>query len=309
MSMKRRDFIAAAGAIGAAGLAGNTILAETQTKRPVPARTPSRPTSSRRRLGVGICDWSLKAKGRDAFKLAREIGLDSLQVSPNEAAEVLSYSNPEELAALRAASREFRIRIASVGLNIANKYPIATDKRAASWLIQTIDAAKALGSRTTLIAFFGNGALKDNNANKLKTKEIDAVIGKLKEAAPHAEKQGIYLGLENTLSAKENMDILEKVGSDHVKVYYDIANSTKNGYDVPAEIKILGERICEFHFKNTDGVLGQSGIKMEPIIEAVNEINYQGWIVLERHFGDDMIEYYKKNAQYIRKAFNLPSRA
>ncbi len=66
---------------------------------------------------------------------------------------------------------------------------------------------------------------------------LEADLGKLKESAPHVEKQGVYLGLENTLSAKENMDILDKVGSDHVRVYYDIANSTKNGYDVPGEIE------------------------------------------------------------------------
>ena len=83
----------------------------------------------------------------------------------------------------------------------------------------------------------------------------------------------------------------------------DIANSTKNGYDVLQEIRMLKGRICEFHFKNTEGVFGESGIDLPPVVEAVNDIGYQGWMVLERSPEKDFLAYFKKNADYIRKLF------
>ena len=289
----RRMFLAAAAA-GGAGLCGLDEICAAKKRR-----------GRKRKLWVGICDWSLKVKGRKSLELAGSIGLDGVQISPLEAAEVLSYSTRAEQKMYAAAVKDTGVRIASVGLNVTNKYPLATDPRGPGWLIQTIDAAAAMGCKATLLAFFGNGALMDGNTKKLKKKEIDSVVGRLKDAAPHAKSKGVYLGLENTLSARDNITIMDRVGSDYVQVYYDIANSTKNGYDVPAEIRMLKGRICEFHFKNTDGVLGESGVKCEPIAEAINEIGYEGWLVLERSFGDDPLAYFKQNADYIRKLFAL----
>jgi L-ribulose-5-phosphate 3-epimerase len=258
------------------------------------------------RLRIGVCDWNLKIKGRGAVEMVARIGLDGVQISPTSgAAETLSYATSAEQAEYRQAMKDTGMQIASVGLNIANQYPLATDPRAVSWLVQTVDAAAALGCTATLIAFFGKGDLRDTNTGGLKKAELDAVVGKLKEAAPHAKAKGVYLGLENTLSAKENMAIMDRVGSDHVQVYYDIANSSKDGYDVPNEIRMLKDRICEFHFKNSDGVFGEAGIDLHPIVEAVNSIDYKGWLVMERAMGKDIEGYFRKNAVYIRKLFQL----
>jgi L-ribulose-5-phosphate 3-epimerase len=291
MAISRRTFLTVS-TLSLAGCAGVGVLPVSAK-----AKTP--------RLRIGICDWSIKAKGRETLEKAASIGLDGVQISPQKATEKLSYATKEEQEMYRQAVKDTGVQIASVGLNVTNKYPLATDPRGTDWLFQTVDAAAALGCTSTLIAFFGKGALNDGKTKKLKKAEIDSVVGKLKEAAPYAKKKGVYLGLENTLSAKDNIAIMDRVGSDAVQVYYDIANSTGNGYDVPAEIRMLKGRICEFHFKNTKGLFGESGVDCVPIAEAINEINYSGWLVLERHFGDDMLGYYKQNAKYVRELFQI----
>ena len=40
-------------------------------------------------------------------------------------------------------------------------------------------------------------------------------------------------------------------------VYYDVGNSNSRGYDVPAEIRFLKDRIACFHFKDRDRYLGE----------------------------------------------------
>jgi L-ribulose-5-phosphate 3-epimerase len=59
------------------------------------------------------------------------------------------------------------------------------------------------------------------------------VIGLIKELAPEAERAGVILGFENTSSGADNRYAIDKVNSNAFKVWYDVGNSTFNGYDVP----------------------------------------------------------------------------
>ena len=60
------------------------------------------------------------------------------------------------------------------------------------------------------------------------------------------------------------MDIIQKVGSNALKVYYDFRNSADAGYDVIKEIKFLGkEAICELHMKENGFLLGQGNAGLE----------------------------------------------
>ena len=70
--------------------------------------------------------------------------------------------------------------------------------------------------------------------------ELERVIALSKELAPEAEKAGVILGFENTSSGRDNLYAVDKVASKAFKCWYDIGNSTYNGYDVPAEIRSLG---------------------------------------------------------------------
>jgi len=292
MATTRREFLGAS----AAGLAGLGLVRELLAMK-----------QDSPKLTVGVCDWSIGLRGEPAKAMAwcADAGLDVLQVSPKGADATLSYATKEVQAEYAKAVKLTGVKVCSAGLTVTNGCPLATDERGAAWLTQTVDAAAALGCSATLIAFFGKGALKGKGG--LKAAEVDAVVGKLKDAAPHAKAKGVYLGLENTLSAKENLAIIEKVGSEQVVVYYDIANSTGNGYDVPAEIRLLKGRICEFHFKNTKGAFGEAGVPLEPIREAILETRYRGALVMERSFGKDQKAYFRQNAATIRKLFGLPA--
>jgi sugar phosphate isomerase/epimerase len=63
--------------------------------------------------------------------------------------------------------------------------------------------------------------------------ELERVIALSKELAPEAEKAGVILGFENTSSGRDNLYAVDKVSLRAFRVWYDIGNSTYNGYDVP----------------------------------------------------------------------------
>lgn len=287
MAISRRDFAKGTLAAGVcAALLPRDLFAEEKMK-----------------IRVGICDWSFGGTSPAALDAAKGIGLEGVQISPPKDEEVLAYAKPEVQEAYKKKAADTGLAIASLAITLGNGFPIATDPRAPGWLEQTVDATQALGARDILMAFFSKGDLLKGEKD-LNDELVAALVGRLKKVAPRAKEKGVVLGLENWLSAEQNEKIMDAVGGDAVGVYYDIANSAKKGYDVPAEIRRLGKRICQFHFKDGKGLL-ENNSQLEAIVAAVKEIKYEGWIIMEQHHGKDAAAYYKQNAAFIRKSFGL----
>ena len=256
------------------------------------------------RLRLSACDWSLKAPGPSGLEIAKRVGLDGLEVSAGSATDVLEIAKPDYRRQYKDAVAQTGVAVSSVAMGFLNGAPLAEDPRGPAWLEQTIDAAHDFGCKVVLLAFFGKGDLRKKR--ELKTDCIDVVVQRLKDVAPKAEKAGVILGIENTLSGKDNMAILDRVQSDAVQIYYDTGNSTSNGYDVPAEIREYGKYICQFHFKDGGYYLGKGKVAMEPVRDAIQATNYTGWLVLETAIpSKDRDADFKTNAAYVRGLFGM----
>ena len=68
----------------------------------------------------------------------------------------------------------------------------------------------------------------------------------MKEVARYAEKYGVVVGLEDWISAEDNIKLLDAIGSDFVAVYYDAHNIVPRVKDIYVEPKMLGKRITRF---------------------------------------------------------------
>jgi len=295
MQIRRREFLA--GGLAAAALAREAFSEE----KDVP------------RIRLSACDWSLGAGGPAGLELAKRCTLDGLEVSPGGAADKLQIADPTHRKQLKAKAKELGIAVSSVAMGMLNSFPLATDPRGPAWLEQCIEATADLGATNILLAFFGAGdlrkklipspmAIKDD----LKADAVDAVVGRLKDAAPKAEKAGVVLGIENYLTAKQNLAIIERVGSPAVQVYYDARNSTDVGHDAPAEIRELKGQLCQIHFKDGGNYLGEGKVKWEAVRDALNDIGYKGWCVLETSCpSKDRDADFERNAAYVRKLFGV----
>jgi sugar phosphate isomerase/epimerase len=281
----RRDFLrycAAAGAIAA-----------------FPGLVPS--------LGFGK-EWSAKNLRLGSCMLdledAKRIGLDGVEIRANLAGDDLDLADPAVRQKYKAQMKATGLPISSIMLGLLNSYPLASDPRGPAWLDQAILAAKDLGAGVILVAFFGKGDLLEDG--KLKTADVDVVVERIKAAAPKAKEAGVILGIENYLSAQQNADILDRIGSDAVQIYYDVGNTTRQGYDVPAEIRFLNDRIAIFHFKDNPHYLGEGDVRFKAIADAIRDIGYRGWIVLETtNPSNDRLADTKRNAEFVRKLFAM----
>src|SRR5205085_3320394 len=110
---------------------------------------------------------------------------------------------------------------------------LKSDKLAVRWVLDSIRLTHDLGVDVLLLPLFGKWAIET-------LAERDYVGDVLRDLAPEAAKAGVILGLEDTISAEDNVRIMDRSRSKNVLVYYDVGNSRKNGFDVVTEIRWLG---------------------------------------------------------------------
>lgn len=293
MSLHRREFLRIAGATACASLLPGA-----------PELYAARPSAPPR---VGMCDWNLGTSADPgALTRAAAVGLEGVQVSVGTAPDRIPLRDPSVRNQYREMAARLGLAFPSTAAgSILNRIPLRSEPQSAVYVIDAVEAAAALGAGCVLIAFFSNGDLRLRDAvgelrnvsdgpfreYALDEQGVTRVVEALRQIAPRARDAGIVLGLENTLTARQNLEILERVGSPAVQIYYDVGNSTSYGYDVPTEIRMLGrERICEIHIKETLGMddpnwglLGASagGVDFAAAAAACRDIGYDKWYVLE----------------------------
>lgn len=261
-----------------------------------PSFTQRLTAAERRRIKIGACDWSIgKLADPGAFAVAKDIGLDGVQVSLGTLANDMHLRRAEVQEQYKAAARASGVEIASLAIGELNEVPYKRDPRTVAWVSDAIDVCTALGVRVVLLAFFGAGDLRDDPSG------VDEVVRRLKAVALKAEKAGVILGLESWLSAEAHEKIMDRVGSPAVQVYYDVCNSNDRGYDIYAEIRRLGKRICEVHAKENGALLGQGKVNFPKVRAALDAIGYSGWIQIEGAVppGKPMLESYRANREFL----------
>lgn len=282
-------------------------------------------------LKIGICDWNLgPVSDPEMIPKAEKAHLEGIQVSIGDRPNHLPLRKQSVRKTYLEFGRKHNISFPSVAAgSILNRIPLKSEPQSAIFVLDAIEAADSLGANNILLAFFGAGdlRLRDDQGNlievgqgahntyKLDTKGVQRVVEVLRQIVPRAEEAGVVIGLENTLTAEQNLDLIDAVGSDLVQVYYDVGNSTAYGYDVPGEIRRLGsDRICEIHLKETlslDGptsrVLGapkQGGVDFGAVVQACSDIEYNGWFVLETGGREGrFLEDTRTNVSFVRQHF------
>jgi L-ribulose-5-phosphate 3-epimerase len=277
---------------GAGALAGLSLAASC---RPLAGARKEKP----RGFKLAVCDWTIgKTADPASLEAAKRIGLDGVQVDFGRGEGTLPLFDADLQRRFLDEVLRQDMEIASLAMGVLNNIPYKSDPRAEQWVDEGIDVCKALGVNVVLLAFFGNGDLRDDK------KGTDVVVERLKRVAPKVEEAGVCLGIESWLSAEEHLEIIERVGSPAVKVYYDVANSNMAGYDIYKEIRLLGKNICEFHAKDYDDLYGKGSIDFVRVREAMDDIGYRGWLVME---GTKMPlgveESCRYDAEYLRGIF------
>jgi sugar phosphate isomerase/epimerase len=273
---------------------------------PLLSRVP--PAAAPLPIRIGMTDWNLGRRG-DITKiaLAREIGLDGIQVSlifPTD--DTPHLRDPNTQAQFKQAALENAIQICSLAIGSPGKLrlPLHTNPAAAVLLVEAVEVARNIGTNNILLPILG-----DSHIDMKNPREIDTFVAMMKEVSRYAEKAGVVIALEDWISADDNIRLLDAIGSDYVGVYYDARNIKARVNDPYGEPARLGKRIHQVHVKNGPKLLRESELVDWPrLAQEYYDIGYRGWYVLETESpSKDLIADTRANIEYVRATFKMPA--
>jgi L-ribulose-5-phosphate 3-epimerase len=261
------------------------------------------------RVRVGMTDWNLGQRGDiTRIALAREIGLDGIQVSVQYPVDgkTPTLRDPATQAAFKRAALDNGIQICSLAIGNPGKsrLPMHTNPAFGILLVEAVEIAHNLGTNNILLPILG-----DSHIDMTSQAQVDAFVGMMKEVARYAEKYGVVVALEDWISAEDNIKLVDAIGSEYVAVYYDCHNIVPRVKDIYVEPRMLGKRIHQIHVKNANMLLSQPGGRVDwpRMAQEFYDIGYRGWYVLETGApSNDIVADTRANIEYVKKTFRMP---
>ncbi len=264
------------------------------------------------RYKVAVCDWMiLKRQKLGAFQLAKDMGADGVEVDMGSLGDRVMFASSLTNAANRQPflnkARELKLEISSIAMSGFYAQSFAERTNLLRLVQDCVDTMKAMDVK---IAFLPLGV----NSDLLKHPELRSqVVERLKLAGALAEKAGVIIGVETELDAIKQIKLLDEVGSPAIKIYYNLASAIQHQRDYIKELRQLGkDRVCQIHCSNTDGFWLQNDLKINaPNLKAVlDEIDWSGWLVIERSRDTNDVHNVKKNyganVAYLKSVFQKP---
>ncbi len=153
----------------------------------------------------------------------------------------------------------------------------------------------------------GHEVVKENGRRK-------AIVERLRQVGRWAADAHVTIGIETSLPAKDERDLLGEIGSEAIRIYYNFQNGLRSGRKIIDELETLGaENIVQIHATNDDGywLEDDRAIDMPAIRRVLDQMKWSGWLVLERSrhrdHGRDVKLNFSKNASYLKRVFQSPA--
>ncbi len=261
------------------------------------------------RYRIAVCDWMiLKRQKLGAFQLTNDIGADGVEVDMGSLGERETFENelakPEVRDAFLAKARELNLGISSLAMSGFYAQSFAERPTVPRMVQDTVDTMVAMGVKVAFLPLGVRGDL-------VKHPELrPAIVARLKAAGAQAEKAGVVIGIETALAAKDEVKLLDEIGSPGVRSYFNFANALQNGRDLLTELRTLGkDRICQIHCTDEDGVWLEENKRLDlPAVKKVlDEMGWRGWLVIERSRSAknsrDVKGNFGANTRYLKKIF------
>lgn len=250
----------------------------------------------------------LKRQKLGAFQLTKDIGADGVEVDMGGLGKRPTFDNKLLIDSVRTQfldkAKELNLEISSLAMT--GYYAQSFCER--SEFIQSVqDCIQTMKLMNVKVAFLPLGIACD----LVKKPELrDSVVSRLKTAGKMANKAGVVIGIETSLDAKGELQLLKDVGSPAIKSYFNFSNAVKNGRDLSKELTTLGKKnIVMIHCTDEDGVWLQNNtrIDMKQVKATLDKMKWSGWLVIERSRDakepTNVKKNFSANTAYVKSVF------
>ncbi|WP_439697325.1 sugar phosphate isomerase/epimerase family protein [Mucilaginibacter sp. AW1-7] len=265
--------------------------------------------SAKQRYKVAVVDLMIiKRQKIGAFQLAKDISADGVEVDMGGLGDRETFDNQLAKDSIRELflnkAKELGLEIPSLGMTGFFAQSFAERPTAVKAVEDCINTMKQMNVKVGFLPLGIKGDLvKYPNLRP-------AIVARLKEVGKIAEKAGVVIGIETSLDARNELQLLKDIGSPAIKSYFNFQNALDNGRDLEKELQILGKmNIVMIHCTNTDGQWLQNDpeINMERVKATLDKMGWSGWLVIERSRDTKDVHNVKwnfsANATYIKSIF------
>lgn len=253
-------------------------------------------------MKIGILNDVLGVESHQVHELAGHIGFDGVELGIRSSeARTHALWQPESRARLRTAAEATGVATASLCLHGWGGLAAAPDSRPDGVAIakEAIQFAAELGARVILVPLNAPSSMSYDEA-------ASGWALALREAGPVAAAAGVTLAMESvgrthTQSAERFQKLMAATQGIGVGIYYDIGNAIFQGFDPLGDMRSLGKLITRIHIKQPGKYLLPDGpINLVKVFEAMVDIGYDDYVVLETSGLDDPVASARANLQFLR---------
>ena len=262
------------------------------------------------RYRVAACDWMmLKRQKIGEFKLAREIGADGVEMDMGPLGQRVLFDNKlrdEHFQQLfRHTADSVGVKVPSLAMSGFFAQSFLKRDNYRDLISDCLQSMDVMGSKIAFLPLGGSG-----HEWKEKGEARTELVRRLHEVGEMARLAGKTIAIRTQIDARANIKLLKEIDSEGIKIYYNLQDAVDNGRDPAKELKKLGaKRIAQIHASLTDSVTldVDPRIDMYRIKKTLDDMNWSGWLVVERSRNAKDVKNvkgnYSRNVAYLKKIF------
>lgn len=139
-------------------------------------------------------------------------------------------------------------------------------------------------------------------------------VDTLRRTAEESERAGVRLAVENTgyggsgfiRSPRTLVDLVRAIDSDLVGITLDTGHAVLEGFTPEDAVQVFGNRLTHIHIHNNSGTaddhfpLGRGVIDHVPMLKALRDGAFQGYLILETYQTDRVEEQVQADLSFLR---------
>ena len=262
------------------------------------------------RYRVAACDWMmLKRQKLGEFKLASEIGADGVEMDMGPLGQRVLFDNklrdPHFQQLFRHTADSIGVKVPSIAMSGFFAQSFLKRENYRDLIDDCLQSMEVMEAKVAFLPLGGSG-----HEWKEKGEVRTELVRRLHEVGEMARQAGKVIAIRTQLDARANIKLLKEVKSDGIKIYYNLQDAVDNGRDPAKELKQLGaKRVAQIHASLTDSVTldVDPRIDMYRIKKTLDDMNWSGWLVVERSRNakdvKNVKDNYGRNVAYLKKIF------
>lgn len=263
-----------------------------------------------KRFQLGVCEWSVKSKGASLCRLAKESGLDCLQLGIGT--EIFSGEGlgaNEQVRAYREACGEYGIHIASLSPQFVDEYSFTMprDNEEVYMLEKLVDHTLSMCGEFECSSFLMPVLCRNDIVDGHSFHRAVSFIRKYAEAA---NSDHIRVDLELNQDLEETQNLLDAIDCENVKIFFDSQNLfAQRGTSMHRYFSALMERdlVGGIHLKDGSGsnlsgsLLGEGTSGFYKTAEAIKQSSYSGPLIIESVYCKTNLHHKEPEGLLLRK--------